>query len=201
MKRMIWNWMSYNIIASFFAAPFFLCASSLAQSAGVSEAHLKEFNDRVKKYVELHKRVKASLPPMKTTPDPTKIAVHEAAMDAALREARAGAQQGDIFIPAIQPYFIQLVRGELKGAAGAQAREMIKDGNPKLEGDPAKISVKVNGMYPGDAPLSTVPPDLLRKLPQLPPELEYRFVGRHLILRDVAANLIVDYILNAAPQG
>jgi hypothetical protein len=199
MKRTIWKRMFSNLIASCVAAPILLGAPSLAQSAGTPEA-LKEFNDRIKKYVELHKRVKADLPPMKPTTDPTKIAVHEAAMDAALREARAGAQQGDIFIPAMQPYFIQLVRGELKGAAGTKAREMIKDGNPTMEGDPAKISVKVNGMYPGDAPLSTVPPDLLRKLPPLPPELEYRFVGRHLILRDVAANLIVDYILNAAPQ-
>jgi len=188
-------------IAQYLATAVLLCASGLAESPAAADANLKEFNDRVKKYVELHKRVKGDLPAMKPTTDPAKITVHEAAMDAALRAARSGAQQGDIFIPALQPYFVQLVRSELKGAAGAKAREMIKDGNPKVEGDPAKISVKVNGMYPGDAPLSTVPPGLLRKLPPLPPELEYRFVGRHLILRDVAANIIVDYIVNAAPQG
>ena len=40
---------------------------------------------------------------------------------------------------------------------------------------------------------------LLRKLPDLPPELEYRIVGRHLILRDVKANLIVDVLRDVVP--
>lgn len=200
MKRTI-RQLIFSNIARYVATPVLICASSLAQSPGTADANLKEFNDRVKKYVELHKRVKGDLPAMKPTTDPAKIAAHATAMSAALRAARSGTQHGDIFIPAIQPYFIQLVRSETRGTAGAKAREMIKVGNPKVEGEPAKISVKVNGIYPGDAPLSTVPPDLLRKLPPLPQELDYRFVGRHLILRDAAANIIVDYILDAAPQG
>jgi len=42
--------------------------------------------------------------------------------------------------------------------------------------------------------LSTVPPDLLAKLPKLPKPLEYRFVGGHLILHDSEASLVVDYL-------
>jgi hypothetical protein len=30
----------------------------------------------------------------------------------------------------------------------------------------------------------------------LPEEIEYRFVGKHLILRDARANLVIDYIAN-----
>jgi hypothetical protein len=37
-----------------------------------------------------------------------------------------------------------------------------------------------------------VPPSLLMALPTLPETLEFRFVGRSLILRDTKANLIVD---------
>jgi len=33
----------------------------------------------------------------------------------------------------------------------------------------------------------------------LPPELDYRVVGRDLVLRDVKANLVVDFIANAIP--
>ena len=40
---------------------------------------------------------------------------------------------------------------------------------------------------------------LLRKLPDLPPELEYRIVGRSLLLRDVKANLIVDILRDVVP--
>jgi hypothetical protein len=39
-----------------------------------------------------------------------------------------------------------------------------------------------------------MPPSLLLNLPELPKELEYRFVGRELVLRDSAANLIVDVL-------
>ena len=39
--------------------------------------------------------------------------------------------------------------------------------------------------------------ELLASLPPLPEEIEYRFVGKHLILRDAKANLIIDYIPNA----
>jgi hypothetical protein len=34
-------------------------------------------------------------------------------------------------------------------------------------------------------------------LPKLPTELDYRIVGKHLILRDTGADLIVDFMLNA----
>ena len=47
------------------------------------------------------------------------------------------------------------------------------------------------------APLMTVPPNILAALPKLPEDLEFRFVNRHMILLDVHANLIVDYVLNA----
>ena len=40
----------------------------------------------------------------------------------------------------------------------------------------------------------TFPPLLLQALPRLPDDLEYRFMGRDLIIRDGRTNLIVDYL-------
>jgi hypothetical protein len=57
----------------------------------------------------------------------------------------------------------------------------------------------VNAAYPKDQPVQSMPPSLLKELPQLPRELEYRVVGRTLILRDTEANLIVDYVKEALP--
>ena len=57
--------------------------------------------------------------------------------------------------------------------------------------------LRVNESYPAGAPLPTVPPSLLLNLPPLPPEVEYRIVGTDLILHDVEANLIVDWIPDA----
>jgi hypothetical protein len=58
----------------------------------------------------------------------------------------------------------------------------------------------VNDEYPKSIPLATVPPKLLAALPPLPHGLEYRFVGRRLILHDTLTNLVVDILENAIPR-
>jgi hypothetical protein len=60
--------------------------------------------------------------------------------------------------------------------------------------------VRINGQYPDTVPVSTVPPQVLAALPRLPDDVEYRFIGRRLILLDVHSNLIVDYIDDALPR-
>jgi hypothetical protein len=57
--------------------------------------------------------------------------------------------------------------------------------------------LKVNATYPPDTPLPTTPPQVLMNLPKLPEQLEYRIVGKNLIIRDVEANIIVDFVPNA----
>ncbi len=44
-----------------------------------------------------------------------------------------------------------------------------------------------------------MPPTLLLKLPQLPKQLNYRYVGRNLMLVDTDNNIIIDYMLDALP--
>ena len=62
----------------------------------------------------------------------------------------------------------------------------------------------VNGLYPTDSPkgpaaLPSFPPKLLALLPELPETVEYRFLGQSLVLRDAAANVIVDFLPSVAP--
>ena len=106
------------------------------------------------------------------------------------------AKRGDIFTPATEAMFRRLLRPPLtKGADAADNKAIIKDDAPQ----PKEVPFKVNGEYPKEAPLSTVPPDVLMALPPLPEDLQYRFVGKHLLLYDAKANLIIDYMLNAIP--
>jgi hypothetical protein len=49
------------------------------------------------------------------------------------------------------------------------------------------------------SPLATFPALLLGALPRLPDDLEYRFMGRHLVIMDTKTNLIVDYLSDVAP--
>jgi len=51
--------------------------------------------------------------------------------------------------------------------------------------------------WPEGVPFDFVPPQLLRSLPALPPELQYRIIGRSLVLWDHHANLIVDFLPGA----
>jgi hypothetical protein len=59
------------------------------------------------------------------------------------------------------------------------------------------VPIRVNAKYPAKATVTTMPPNVLKQLPVLPEGLEYRIVGSALILRDVDANLVVDYMTNA----
>ena len=59
---------------------------------------------------------------------------------------------------------------------------------------PRNTRPRVNADYPDTAALATVPPLILKRLQRLPDGLEYRFMGRDLILRDTKANLIVDVL-------
>ena len=159
------------------------------------------FDEAVKQYLELRHDLEKNAPKLPGKATPEQIAAHKQKISQAIRTARAGARPGDIFVPATREHFLRAVRSETQGAAGKPARETIMGENPKAPGVPGDVKVAVNAVYPSEAPSTTVPPDLLRRLPTLPEGLEFRFVGRSLVLRDVDAALIVDYLPNALPGG
>ena len=63
-----------------------------------------------------------------------------------------------------------------------------------MDDNPGERSTRINGVYPEGRALSTVPPNILAALPRLPDDVRYRFLGRHLILLDTRANVILDCI-------
>ncbi len=150
-----------------------------------------ELTTRVDAYLALHRRVAATLPGNEQTDQPAHLVARRKALAAAIRAARPDARQGDIFTPAIEAEYRRVIRADLK-ARRADDRAAVRKEVPRLP-------FAVNDEYPERAPLATVPAILLANLPRLPEELEYRFFDRHLILLDVDANLIVDYISNALP--
>jgi hypothetical protein len=175
----------------------FLCVASVscaggAQAPAVSQdaQPLADFNARIKTYVEMRKKADDTVPAQKKTNDPGDILAAQQGLAERIRAARAGAKAGDIFTPEIAARFRRLLHPEV---SEPETKAAIKDDNP------GTVPFKVNGDYPEKATLSTVPPNVLEVLPKLPEGIEYRFVGKHLILRDARANLIIDYMLNAIP--
>jgi hypothetical protein len=69
-----------------------------------------------------------------------------------------------------------------------------------MDENPVDIKVTVNGRYPDTVPVSTVPPQVLQTLPRLSEDMEYRFVGNRLVLFDVHAHIIADFIDDVFPK-
>ncbi|HET7217404.1 MAG TPA: hypothetical protein VFJ02_05120 [Vicinamibacterales bacterium] len=154
---------------------------------------LQDFNKRIHAYMDLHNRLEKKAPPLKTTEDPAKIRASQQALAKAIQAERANAKQGEIFTPEISALLRRLMYPEVKGEQGAQTKKAMREDAPA----PATVPIKVNAVYPDAAPLPSVPPNLLASLPKLPEDLEYRVIARDLILRDVHANLIVDFLPKA----
>jgi hypothetical protein len=156
-------------------------------------AAVHAFQQKVAEYVKLHNEAESKIPNLGETDDPAKIAAREAALGQQLRQMRAGARPGDIFVKEFQPFLMTLVRRDFADRPRGDRRAL-------LEEQPKAMAIEINMTYPAAVPLATFPGRLLKALPDLPPELEYRLVGRHLILRDVKANIIVDYVRDAVPM-
>ena len=146
------------------------------------------FDAGVEDYVQLHRRLERFVPPEVITADPYQLFVSRWALAAEMRRARPLAKQGDIFTPEIAVMFRRMVARALREDEIDMTVFLAEDGMT------LPIDVRVNGEYPAGGPVTTMPPTLLRVLPALPPELQYRFVNFNLILWDVHAGVIVDFV-------
>lgn len=158
---------------------------------------LATMNDRVKEYVDLHRKIERSLPGLPDRATPEQIDKNQRAFEVLMREARVTAKPGDIFTPEARPVIKRLLATTFGGPDGQQLRASIMDENPV---DPVALKLTVNGRYPDTVPLTTIPPLVLQTLPQLAEDLEYRFIGDWLILLDTHAHVITDFIDNALPK-
>ena len=163
--------------------------SAQVQKGDPNAALFPDFVARVKAYDDLRDKLDNNTPRITETNDPAKIGAAMNALAATIRAARAAAKPGDIFRLETRKGFRARLTPALRGATGARARETILDEAPK-------VPLVINAPYPKEQPLATVPASVLEKLPQLPEGLEYRFIGKHMILWDSKANLIVDFIYN-----
>jgi hypothetical protein len=130
------------------------------------------------------------------TKDSENISIARESLAAKIQAKRVGAKAGDIFTPAVQDRFRKVLAPELTGTKGANTKGSIKDEAPT----PGVVKLEVNAQYPKDQPLGTMPPNVLKALPELPEGIEFRFVDRYLTLRDSDANLIIDYMPAAIPK-
>ena len=150
-----------------------------------------QFTNRVDDYVETHRRLAAAIE-QPFCSEAEELTRQADVLGAAIRDARPRAKEGDIFTMAASEMF--------RARIAAIVRRTNFDVAAFLErhsGEAEELEVHVFGALPWRSHLALMP--IIRQLPELPPELEYQFVGRHLVLMDVGANMVVDVLRNALP--
>ncbi|HKR31799.1 MAG TPA: hypothetical protein VJT08_15055 [Terriglobales bacterium] len=177
-------------LAAFVVASGFAVAQTKPEQRVNPDAAVSaDFEKRAAGYMKLRQSAQAGLTTPKNTQSPIQLTEYQHQLADRIRRARPQAQQGDIFTPEIVNLFRHLVSQSINGPQGVRIRKSYERAEP-IRG----VHLAVNQAYPDRLPLQSMPPSLLLNLPKLPKELEYRFVDHELILRDIAANLIVDFI-------
>ena len=156
---------------------------------------LGQFEAAIAQYMALRERLvaeKLTGPTLNSTASQLNQASD--ALAAAIKRSRANAKPGDVFRPVVGEMFKRRVANIVREQNLAPVLAEIDDDDQKL------VTPSVHLRFPGAAPMATMPPALLGALPPLPKALEYRIVGQYLVLRDVEAALIVDFIPATIPR-
>ena len=144
-----------------------------------AEAH-RVFNQRLGLYVAMRARLEEPLPAFDERRDPRSLMLTRRYLAAAIRTARAKAGQGDIFTPRVAAIFRVTVLENPIGGRGVL------------------VDLVVNEPVPGWA-MTKAPAALVAVLPVLPDAIEYCLVNGALILWDVHAEILIDWLEDQVP--
>ena len=158
-------------------------------------AALADFSQRIDRYVRLHRRLERALPPEHLFADSEDMSEAIEALHVAIAQARPNAHAGTIFTPAIAALFSERLERAITMLGPGPAKIAISMNLGYLAGVPEP---QINGRFPAIR-YSRAWPALVMALPELPEELQYRFVDRDLVLVDVHADLVVDILKEALP--
>ena len=154
---------------------------------------IQVFEKQVKDYVALRNKVRENAPKLSKDSTPEQIQAYRTALELSVRNARPNAKRGDVFRPEAADYIRRTLKNEFQGQDRKELRETV------LETETQGVVLRVNYPYAQSAELSEMPATLLAKLPQLPKEVRYRFVGRNMLLVDRESNVIIDFMPDALP--
>lgn len=156
-------------------------------------AAIADFTKRVNDYAAFEKKLDATIKEPSSDSQPQAFLAHQRALAKLLQKSRAGARPGNLCPQPMRAVIRRLIASVLRAPGGAQVKRSILDENP------GNMILTVNSEYPDNAPFATVPPQILQGLPKLPEVLEYRFIGKRLLLIDSHARIVADIIERVFP--
>jgi hypothetical protein len=152
------------------------------------------FETAVNDYADLHRRLERAWPPMWFISDLEQVESVAKEFRAVLRDARPQATRGGFFAPEVADLF----RFRMSGAVREQNLEMeALTSRGDETGAEGWWTPVINEPLPWG--VAGTPWPIFEALPALPLELEYRLVGRDLVLLDVHANMVIDILDLAMP--
>jgi hypothetical protein len=171
------------------------CSVETLNATPLETPALDTFNQQVAAYLRLQDAVRRQLAMQRLFVDPEDLFRAMRSLQAGIRAARPDARPGSIFNPAIGALIRTRLQQRLLVCDYAVEDVLAFLNEERAAGAPGP---KVNGSFPWMVG-SAMWPTLLAVLPPLPPQLEYRFVDRDLVLIDIEADLVIDVLKNALP--
>jgi hypothetical protein len=162
-------------------------------SLGPEERAFADFARRVNAYLDTKAAAASTVLPLVPLSDAAELRQRTEALASVNQSARWGARQGDLFTPEIA----QAIRVALRRSCDGDYATLLAIAREELTA-PLPEPV-VHGRWPATAPVPTMLPGVLAALPALPVGLQYRFMNQHLVLLDIDANLILDFVVDAMP--
>ena len=189
-------WLALALLASAAPASAQTPAATPATQVTVSPEHkaaFEAFEKRVKEYVSMREGIEGKMPKLPKDAKPEQIEAHKMALQKSVQAARASAKPGDLFQPVLAAHIREVIKSEMPARVKQEVRETVSESEVKV------VTLRVNQPYPESQEMLEMPPTLLLRLPQLPKQMRYRYVGRNMLLMDRENGLIVDFMPDALP--
>lgn len=197
--KVVWNTrivITIAVLGIWVGLPSLLWASGPQAAAGASAeaAAIKQFDEAIAKYMALRLKLRSEVVGPVKESSSSQVTNASDALAGAIERARQDAHVGSMFDAPVATVIKRRIADAVRTENLVAVLADIDDE------EQAGLSPKVHLRLPVSAQMATMPASLLNVLPQLPKELEYRILGRYLVLRDVDASLILDYIPAAVPR-
>jgi hypothetical protein len=188
------RWLILALVAAV-SAPVLMASPAQNADASIEATAIAQFDAAIARYMTLRQRLLEEKIPGPTA-NSTAAQLNQAsdALAAAIQRARPKARPGELFVGPMAPVLKRRIDDVVRRDQLGPALANIDDEDQK------PVTPAIHLRFPAASQMATMPPSLLAALPPLPKALEYRIVGQYLVLRDVEAALILDYIPAVIPR-
>jgi len=170
-----------------------MTVAAYGQSPEAATQAVTAFERTAQDYAVMHRRLERQIGPIELGTPVEEINRRIRELATAIRAERIDARPGDFFAPALG----DLLRARINEALleDHYTADDIRSA-ARIEGvDYGRVRLQVNDTFPWRLAVAMLP-CVIRALPAIPPEMQYRIVGEDLVLVDVHAGLIVDILRN-----